>query len=283
MSFLSHIAMRALGDAGNAPAIMPKGHGIAMRAAAPEADLPQDEAAAPVARSVVHRDPRDPVPEPEAPPREDDMTGPVQPARRAEAEPRPEAEETGAPEQASAVGRAVHRAAAAPDEGQPDGLEVPAARALAPETDEPPVPQDEPPETRNEKVPGQVLASRAAGVIAMAAPAAMGHQAMPGLLNGPVTGEPAGATADFMGNELGDEGPYAGLSEPWDGGAEAAAPTGQPPIVYHGSAAAPRPAGSGVVIEQIDVFVQEPASREAGRPRLSDPSRRVAARYLGGL
>lgn len=277
MSFLRRIASRALGD--TAGLLLPKDAGVgAMRAPEVE-EVPEDapaarlasRLAAPVARVSASSGP------------EEDEQVPISPMRRVARA----AEEDATPD--PAVDRLAWREAVggpAPlesdfEEDEPDS-EIPRSVRrddAAATVDE--QPDEFPEQTRDLQMPGRVQARRAGRAAALPAGASAN-------VGGAPIGADPGATVLAPGPDGNAAWDDARFEAPDSGSFIDAGMTGAPSWAgdlgtpYLGTTE-PKAPDSSVVIEQIDVFVSEPAPAQPSRPRLSDPSVDIAARYLRTL
>lgn len=291
MSFLARIAARALGTPDESVSLlMPKDRGAqAMRAAAPTEDMAEDRPepdTGPASRFAARRAPVEPQPEPEK--KDEKKTEePARPARRAAAEPSNEGDDK--------VARPLRRVAAEIPESKKPEEDASVHRATPPSAeDQPRDDQEKPNETRLEKESQKALALRPvrrdgerAAPVAGAAVAPMA----PSFPAGPVddvSSDGADPTGDWR--PVDDADGFADTIP--DFGDDAPSPSADPrddswrqnpPPLQVVSGVNQSAEHSDVVIEQIDVFVQEPASREPYRPRLSDPARLIGARYLRRL
>ncbi|MHC2284121.1 hypothetical protein ACVME8_010791 [Bradyrhizobium diazoefficiens] len=290
MTFLARIAARALGAQGDGvPQLAPKDRGLsAMRAAASADEMPEEPMQAGIgsaSRLSLRRAPATPAPAPSKD--EDDQKKEEQPAqavRRAVAEPQAEADEQKA-------SRQMWRAAAEPPEVDEEKDTAPVNRATPPRAEDPPSDDRElPDQTRHEKDPQKVLAKHAIRRDGLGPAGSRAEVSVPfgQTMDRPETGADGfGIPEDWR--PTGDEEGFSRVDDDLprpplpivfgpDGGGH------QSPPPFPGLPAFGGPAEqSSVVIEQIDVFVQEPAPREPSRPRLSDPSCMIAARYLRRL
>ncbi|WP_020180054.1 hypothetical protein [Methylopila sp. M107] len=292
MSFLARVAARAMGvqDDGVGE-LAPKDQGLgAMRAAAPVEDAP-DEApepeTGPASRLAARRASAPAKAEPEDGPKQDEAA-PDAPARAARASADPPKDD----KDEKAVRQMWRAAAEDPEQDEPE-IHAPAARAATAAPDgAPPAEEDLPEATRNEKAPQKALAMRdvrrdGERSVSQAAPAAppVSSVVETGFSDDGGYGEDDAAD-DWRPLGADEEAAVAEASAGFDGSPApwtAAEPSNQPPSPALASVLARPVEQSGVVIEQIDVFVHEPASRETARPRLSDPSRAAASRYLRTL
>lgn len=284
MSFLLRVAMRAIDP--NAGMLMPKGLG-ALRTV--EADPPETEPVSEAAAAgedgasrllrratgTVTDDAEDngdgeqPIADAEG--------NEVRPLRRAMV-PAPEDESDGSPQAA----RLAWRAQAEPEED--DQSPAPsAAHRLAPAAGDPiEQPEEYPEATANARAPGKMMAMRASRATAAAAPAGVagvtaGQVATPIDLSGVPGSDFDAWRPDFA--AVIDGAAIDGSDETY-GGTTAQGRTAPTPTDILAPGRTPSISQQTTVIEQIDVFVSEPAPA-AQRPRLADPAALLAARYVG--